>query len=86
MTLDINPDFAFLKKDVGASCPPIYGEQEIDGLAVFVAVVELLSLARYDKTGCDAIDEAGYRTHILGVLGHQTGRCHTKLPKTISHR
>jgi hypothetical protein len=27
---------------------------------------------------CNAIDKAGRQTHILGVVGHQTGRCHTK--------
>ena len=35
-------------------------------------------LAIDGKTLCNAIDEAGRQTHILGVVGHQTGRCHTK--------
>ncbi|MGD7037481.1 hypothetical protein ACPZRF_20865, partial [Alkalicoccus sp. WONF2802] len=26
----------------------------------------------------NAIDEDGRQTHILGVVGHQTGRCHTQ--------
>ena len=30
------------------------------------------------KTMRNAIDEEGRQTHILGVVGHQTGRCHTK--------
>jgi hypothetical protein len=35
-------------------------------------------LAVDGKTMCNAIDEEGRQTHILGVVGHQTGRCHTK--------
>jgi tRNA A-37 threonylcarbamoyl transferase component Bud32 len=35
-------------------------------------------LAVDGKTLRNAIDEAGRQTHILGVVGHQTGRCHTK--------
>jgi len=30
------------------------------------------------KTLRNAIDEEGRQTHILGVVGHQTGRCHTQ--------
>jgi len=30
------------------------------------------------KTMRNAIDEDGRQTHILGVVGHQTGRCYTK--------
>jgi len=35
-------------------------------------------LAIDGKTLCNAIDDDGRQTHILGVVGHQTGRCHTK--------
>lgn len=35
-------------------------------------------LAIDGKTMCNAIDEDGRQTHVLGVVGHQTGRCHTK--------
>jgi len=35
-------------------------------------------LAIDGKTMCNAIDEEGRQMHILGVVGHQTGRCHTK--------
>lgn len=35
-------------------------------------------LAIDGKTMCNAYDEEGRQTHILGVVGHQTGRCHTK--------
>jgi hypothetical protein len=35
-------------------------------------------LAIDGKTMRNAIDEDGRQTHILGVVGHQTGRCHTK--------
>ena len=35
-------------------------------------------LAIDGKTMCNAIDEEGRQTHILGVVGHQTGRCQTK--------
>jgi hypothetical protein len=31
------------------------------------------------KTMRNAIDEEGRQTHILGVVGHQTGRCYTNL-------
>jgi hypothetical protein len=30
------------------------------------------------KTMRNAIDEDDHQAHILGVVGHQTGRCHTK--------
>ena len=35
-------------------------------------------LAIDGKTLGNAIDEEGRQTHILGVVGHQTGRCHTQ--------
>ena len=35
-------------------------------------------LAIDGKTMCNAIDEDGRQTHILGVVGHQTGTCHTQ--------
>ena len=35
-------------------------------------------LAVDGKTLCNALDDEGRQTHILGVVGHQTGRCHTK--------
>ena len=35
-------------------------------------------LAIDGKTMCNAIDEEGRQTHILGVVGHQTGCCYTK--------
>ena len=35
-------------------------------------------LAIDGKTMCNAIDEEGRQTHILGVVGHQSQTCHTK--------
>jgi hypothetical protein len=35
-------------------------------------------LAIDGKTMRSSIDEKGRQTHIMGVVGHQTGRCHTK--------
>lgn len=35
-------------------------------------------LAIDGKTMCNAIDEAGRQTHILGVVGHESGLCHTQ--------
>lgn len=35
-------------------------------------------LAVDGKTMRNAIDDDGHQAHILGVVGHQTGRCHTK--------
>ncbi len=35
-------------------------------------------LAIDGKTLCNAIDEDDRQTHVHGVVGHQTGRCHTK--------
>lgn len=35
-------------------------------------------LAVDGKTLCNAIDDDGRQTHILGVVGHQTGRCYTQ--------
>lgn len=40
-------------------------------------------LAIDGKTLCNAIDEESRQTHIPGVVGHQTGRCHTK-KKSVS--
>ena len=36
------------------------------------------SLAIDGKTMCNAIDEQGYQTHIMSVVGHQTKICHTQ--------
>ncbi len=35
-------------------------------------------LAIDGKTMCNAIDEAERQTHILGVVGHESGTCHTQ--------
>ena len=35
-------------------------------------------LAIDGKTMCNALDEQGRQTHILGVVGHQTQICHTQ--------
>ena len=35
-------------------------------------------LALDGKTMCNALDADGAQTHILGVVGHQTQRCHTQ--------
>ena len=35
-------------------------------------------LAIDGKTMCNAIDEEGRQTHILGVVGHQSQICHTQ--------
>ena len=36
------------------------------------------SLAVDGKTMCHAHDEHGQQTHIMSVVGHQTGVCHTQ--------
>jgi hypothetical protein len=36
------------------------------------------ALAIDGKTLCNAIDDEGRPTHILGVVGHQTRICHTQ--------
>ena len=36
------------------------------------------SLAIDGKTMCNAIDEQGYRTHIMSAIGHQTKRCYAQ--------
>jgi len=36
------------------------------------------SLAIDGKTMCNAIDEQGYQTHIMSVIGHQTKNCYTQ--------
>jgi hypothetical protein len=36
------------------------------------------SLAIDGKTMCNAIDEQGYRTHIMSAIGHQTKSCYTQ--------
>lgn len=35
-------------------------------------------LAIDGKTMCNALDDDGRQTHVLGVVGHQTHRCHTQ--------
>jgi hypothetical protein len=44
--------------------------------AQFAAADE--GLAIDGKTLCNAIDGEGRQTHVLGVVGHQTRRCHTQ--------
>jgi len=36
------------------------------------------SLAIDGKTMCNAIDDQGHQAHIMSVIGHQTGACHTQ--------
>jgi hypothetical protein len=36
------------------------------------------SLAIDGKTMCNAIDDQGYQTHVMSVIGHQTGVCYTQ--------
>jgi hypothetical protein len=36
------------------------------------------SLAIDGKTMCNAIDDQGYQTHVMSVIGHQTKICHTQ--------
>ena len=36
------------------------------------------SLAIDGKTMCNAIDDQGYQTHILSVVGHQSKTCYTQ--------
>ena len=36
------------------------------------------SLAIDGKTMCNAIDEQGRQTHIMSVIGHQSGQCYTQ--------
>jgi hypothetical protein len=36
------------------------------------------SLAIDGKTMCNAIDEEGYRTHIMSVVGHESKMCYTQ--------
>jgi len=40
--------------------------------------VEDEGLAIDGKTMCNAIDEDGRQTHILGAVGHESGTCHTQ--------
>ena len=35
------------------------------------------SLAIDGKTMCNALDDQGQQTHVLGVVGHETKLCHT---------
>lgn len=41
-------------------------------------------LAIDGKTMRSAIDDEGRQTHIMGVVGHQTGRCHTKKSRNVT--
>jgi len=43
------------------------------------------SLAIDGKTMCNAINEEGRQTHILGIVGHETGICHTQ-KKSVLYR
>jgi hypothetical protein len=43
------------------------------------------ALALDGKTMCNAIDEHGRQTHILGVVGHQTHTCYTQKKSALSH-
>jgi hypothetical protein len=36
------------------------------------------SLALDGKTMCNAIDDQGYQTHVLSVVGHQSKNCYTQ--------
>ena len=36
------------------------------------------SLAIDGKTMCNAIDEQGRQTHIMSVIGHESGQCYTQ--------
>jgi hypothetical protein len=36
------------------------------------------SLAIDGKTMCNAIDDQGYRTHIMSAIGHQSKTCYTQ--------
>jgi hypothetical protein len=36
------------------------------------------SLAIDGKTMCNALDEQGWQTHVLSVVGHETKTCHTQ--------
>lgn len=42
------------------------------------------ALALDGKTMCNAIDEQGRQTHILGVVGHQTHTCYTQKKSALS--
>ncbi len=42
------------------------------------------SLAIDGKTMCNAIDEQGYQTHIMSVVGHQTKACYTQKKSVLS--
>jgi hypothetical protein len=44
--------------------------------ACYAASDEALAIA--GKTMCNAVDEQGRQTHILGVVGHQTQTCYAK--------
>ena len=43
------------------------------------------SLAIDGKTMCNAIDDQGYQTHIMSVVGHQSKICHTQ-KKSVLYR
>ncbi len=42
------------------------------------------SLAIDGKTMCNAIDDQGYQTHIMSVVGHQTNACYTQKKSVLS--
>jgi hypothetical protein len=60
---------------------PVWLDRALQGWnAQYAATDE--GLAIDGKTMCNAIDEDGHQTHILGAVGHQTQTCYTqkKLP------
>ena len=68
-------------RDVLTRVDPVSLDRALQGWnAQYAATDE--GLAIDGKTMCNAIDEEGRQTHILGAVGHQTQTCYTqkKLP------
>ncbi len=64
-------------RDVLTRVDPAWLDRALQGWnAQFAAADE--GLAIDGKTMCNAIDEAGRQTHILGVVGHQSRTCYTQ--------
>jgi len=66
-----------LIRDVLTRVDPVCLDRALQGWnAQFAATDE--GLAIDGKTMCNAIDEAGRQTHILGVVGHRSEICYTQ--------
>jgi hypothetical protein len=64
-------------RDVLTRVEPAFLDQALHGWNTQFAVTDE-GLAIDGKTMCNAIDEEGRRTHILGALGHDSKICYTQ--------